>query len=169
LIAPDGLAARPVRIGLNDPWVLEQLRASVNNEEPPSGAGLLLVQADQWRSWLTAAGLPKTFQSGAFVLCYMFRQVSVSDFREVETNMRWWICPADGAAPSELPGNHAASILRLLQEPRTKVRLPDSMPAQALRSIHHDAMTKIHADLDGSGQVATGVFPLAALLIESIT
>jgi superfamily II DNA or RNA helicase len=169
LIAPDGLAARPVRIGLNDPWVLEQLRAAVDSEKPPSGAGLLLVLAEHWRSWFTGAGLPKSFEGGAFVLCYLIRRVSISDFREVETEMRWWMCSEEGADTSEVSSKDAGALLRLLREPRLKVRPPESMPVEALRSMHSVALAEVYAAEETAGALATGVFPLAALLIEPTT
>jgi len=169
LVSDDASRPRPQRIGLNDPYVADQVRVRLGEVGAKSvdgvrGAGLAMVPRAAWRSFLEGAGLAG-FADGGVLLAYVRRRIDIMGaLRETSADLAFSIASADGRAVERLSSEHAAELVRLIRRPRPKRLRPQEIDGKGLVSAEQriaDELATVQP-----GEPAVGVFPVAAIWIE---
>jgi superfamily II DNA or RNA helicase len=161
---PGGETTRPMRLGLNDPLVAERVREVVDADSP-SGAGLALVYVSDWQAWLLRAELSASYEKGGILTAYLVRSIDPNlSERETDRRLLWWLVTPDGAHSGPLSSDAAADLLRIIRDPRPKLKRPAELNASALLSFDEERIdelrkTEPHRPLNA-------VFPIAAIWIE---
>jgi superfamily II DNA or RNA helicase len=161
---PAGESTRPTRVGLNDSLVAERLRQLADADPSPSGAGLSLLFTGDWQAWTSEHGIGEAFARGAIVAVYLVRSIatSISD-REIDRRLMWWLVAADGKSSIRLPSNAAAALIRLLREPRPKLKRPE-LDRAVLLKFNDERIAELRQTAQEGALSA--VFPIAAIWIE---
>lgn len=173
LMGPGYKPGRPRRLGLNVTWIAGQLRQAIGGADPEgkgesgliSGAGVALVQKNDWREWTTAEGFDKA-ATGALLLSYCTRKLDTTagTVRELFAELHSWIVSSDNALESRLTPAQTASVLRMIRRPRPKRTRPESFNTEALLLSEATRLQSLRSRKPGDPLVA--VFAMAAIWIE---
>lgn len=162
---PDGQPGRPVRVGINDALLAGRLRENVEPGLPPSGAGLALVLVIEWDSWRSRVGVADAFRRGGILATYLVRTIELNQSdREVERRMHSWLVAPETGEAIPLPPSAMAELLRLVRDPRPKVKRPVGLQADVLRQFDADRIEELRR-MAPTGSL-NAVFPIGAIWIE---
>ncbi len=171
-VPPVGEARRPLRIGLNHPWVAQKVRdlsAGLSDgnsklDQMPEGTGVLQLPADPWESVARLAGLGKTPESilAQFTLT---RRISISSQEELSTAIGCRLSSEDPAAYLDLDAVETAALIRELREARPAQRRLGDRFSSVIKS-ESDLLDSIKASsLSAEEGIQAAVFPIATILL----
>lgn len=162
---PNGRTQRPLRIGLNDSRVAARARNAVEPSSDVSGAGLALVHQSDWETFRTAFNIPATLRKGAIFGAYLSRTIDPNpSAREVERRLHAWLVVADGSSSHQLTAAATAELIRMIREPRPKLKRPVDLGVAGLRQFDRERVDGLRHEM-GRG-LLNAVFPLAAIWVE---
>lgn len=160
----NGSPVRAVRLGLNAPDIAERIRAAVA-EATPGGAAAVLVSPKDWQDWCAANQLGAVWESGGILLVYLVRRLEPSaSAPERSCRLHGWLVSPDVRNEQELSSRALAQLVRLVRDPRPKVKPPIGFDSACLREAEARHLAGLRAI--EPGEPVPAVFPIVAVAID---
>jgi len=163
-VAPPGETRRPIRLGLNHPWIAKRLRSTCQGERAklPSGAAVVSVTRDAWmQDWAPLAGTA----SDVLIFVMLARTVDVQSEHGEELATKLYVyCSSDGTTWSAHEGNQASRLIRsLVHSEPSRRNIGDHF--RLAQEAEGELLQKLRMSLNEGAEYPTAVFPICAAVL----